>query len=329
MSDHELLRCTQVCRKWYYAARDPHFYKKLVLQSNDREHYSALIETFKRTDIFPFNHLYLASPCLELKYVVDFCKDRYESFRHLHIWINSYRDLNGLSSFKNVTFLEISPRLLLRRDNEFSLADDFRMDSVKVLKLNENLMSISITETLIDRFPNICTAILNFDPHGDSLSAFQVLLPRLKVLAQTKRNVKFVFNDLDRPKKINRNADELIRYFIENPLPNLIVNRLWLWLPSLNVNLLPILTTHQKRIKSLPIHANDYLTNGLLSVIGIIFPELEQLKIEAIRRWNIDNFLDALVSCQKLTVSTLHSLTKKIIVHFVTFLAILCHYGKI
>lgn len=309
LSDHELIRCTQVCRKWYYAARDPHFYKKLVLQSSDREHYSALIETFKRT-VFPFNHLYLASPCLELKAVVDFCKQRYESFRHLHIWINSYRDLNGLQSFKNVQHLEISPRLLLRRDNELSLADDFRMDSVKILELNENLMSISITETLIERFPNICTVILNFDPHGDSLSAFQVLLPRLKVLAQQRSDVKIVFNDLDRPKKINRNADELIRYFIENPLRNLIVNRLWLWLPSLNVNLLPVLTVSQKHIKNLPIHANDCLTNELLSAIGMMCPDLEQIRIEAIKRWNIDNLLDALVPCRhKLSVCHCHSLT--------------------
>uniref|UniRef100_A0A336MM35 CSON014151 protein n=1 Tax=Culicoides sonorensis TaxID=179676 RepID=A0A336MM35_CULSO len=301
LSDHELLRCTQVCRKWYYAARHPHFYKKLVLQSSDRENYSALIQTFRRAEIFPFNHLYLASPCNELKAVVEFCKQRYETFRHLHVWINSYRDLNGLQSFKNVQHLEISPRLLLRRDNELVLADDFRMESVKTLQLNENLMSISITETLIDRFPNICSVILNFDPHGDSLSAFQVLLPRLKMLAQRRGDVKFVFNDLDRPKKINRNADELIRYFINNPLPNLIVNRLWLWLPSLNVNLLPVLTVHQNSIKSLPIHANDCLTNELLSAIGVMFPKLEHIKLEAIRKWDVDNFLDALLSCKNLT----------------------------
>lgn len=303
VSDHELLRCSQVCRKWYYASRDPHFYKKLVLQSSDRENYSALIETFRGTEIFPFRHLYLASPYLELKAVVDFCKKRYESFQHLHIWINSYRDLNGLQNFLNVHHLEISPRLLLRRDNELSLADDFRMSSVRVLQLNENLMSISITETLIDRFPNISTVILNFEPHGDSLSAFQILLPRLKLLAQTRSNVKFVFNDLDRPKKINRNADELIRYFIENPLNNLIVNRLWLWLPNLNLNLLPILTVNQKCIKSLPIHANDCLTNELLSAIGMMWPGLENIQVEAIRRWNVDNFLEALIPCRKLAVS--------------------------
>lgn len=273
-----------------------------MLQSSDQQKYALFIDTFDKSEIFPFNHLYLANPCSQLRHVVHFCKKRCSTIKDLHAWINSYRDMNGLQDFENVSYLEISPRLLLRRDNEDSLPEDFKMESVRILHINENLMSISVTETLIDRFPNLHKVILSFDPHIDSISAFQVLLPKLKQLVDNRRNIQFVFNDLNHAEKINRNGDKLLQFFIVNSVPNLIVHRLWLRLPSLSFNLLPMMLDKQKDLRILSIHAENLLSRHFIEIVGNLCRKLEVFRAKSIVSWDCETFLDALNSCRKLKV---------------------------